>query len=1105
MTERRIITSVVFLFAVATPVMADETLVGTMGEPDRIEIVGNRAYSANQIRTGLSADLDVVVASRPDGDLATCLRTLQESILAGYQLWGYGKAKVIVRQDTERGIIIVEIDEEPRFHWGRIQINNAKALPVDRFLEKLSAVRDGRQQQEPGQDPIPPDMPAKWSSSVEPLWIKGEPAECNDRYWSNKHPQLLSIFQSMGYFAATFTCRVQLEQDLSATLIIDLDEEGPRSTLDKFEIVGLKENSVADVIRYLDIPLGTPLDLDVKRQIERKLWDSARFLKYFVEIVPPALGDEAPQTTVKITLSECDVVPLLSEELTAEQQAFLCFYRWLSLMSEAREDIQVTWDLPQDEVDHSVNPDLPDATLALKLNAIFSPQNKAVLLSAQITDRDRTLLDWSINMTSTELVFDTLPHGLRYRISGFDLSLVLNLEQKFRPDDDKPDSFFFGCGYHTRRNKELSPLQIRAILPPVLALRFYSMYLSDIHSKGNLLMIEANDELEVWFDSNSGALDHLAMPDGDGSIIKAICRPGLYRERLAKHEESMVKVKTVTPGDAPISSFAAFVVQSLDDSAGPVVSSLKRFGERVLQNGGFSGFDGVINRYLEYEKQTNFSTPYVPSSKLVRAHNGWVTWIEPLANALLPKIPVIRNLSHELVLAQAMRSYETTPAFEKAVSVEGIGPITYLISKQVFDLVGAEVPKTVVQQSITGATRESFQRDCDLYLNDDWVFGKLILALTAAIQNADDAEIDALVKLLSSDEESDEVVKGLLKMLSESKGKSPKAALLAVLDHAWEPFLQPGIRELLQQPLIDPEDMNTNTAVPVRDESKTHPASVAATDALDALIDRDEFRSAIKRNSKESVSDQDHARSEEEFAAVSLIELCPDAKGEVRDLLRGLNEKDIDGLQRGIHRIGRIGQDAQAAAPALMHLLKHQDGFVRNHAVLALARMAMSPPESVHIIVDGLKSNEPKIRSFAVAVLAEMGPQAAVVLGILAKSLKDRDPYVRLHAAEVLIRDDQWANPALETLLDSLRDKDEDIRWLATYSLAELAPETNETVDALIRATRDPVVKVQIGAVYALGEIGPFAKKSHRKTAEAGGRDDRGRVADRHSEFAARD
>lgn len=250
------------------------------------------------------------------------------------------------------------------------------------------------------------------------------------------------------------------------------------------------------------------------------------------------------------------------------------------------------------------------------------------------------------------------------------------------------------------------------------------------------------------------------------------------------------------------------------------------------------------------------------------------------------------------------------------------------------------------------------------------------------------------------------------------------------------------------------------------------PKSKAADPGFAAFCDTETSEPAQKKVAARSAPKMD------EQPSVDLASLCPDARGELRDLVRGLKESDTEGLKRGVHRIGRMGPEAQAAAPALIHLLKHKDGFVRTHSALALARMQASPPEAVQTVVDGLKSTDPGLRSFAAAVLAEMGPQADQALTILAESLNDRDGYVRLHAAEVLIRKPQWSYQALDTLLGGLTHKDENLRWLATYSLAELAPESQETIDALLKATHDPVVKVQVGAVYALGEIGPFARSA---------------------------
>ncbi len=210
----------------------------------------------------------------------------------------------------------------------------------------------------------------------------------------------------------------------------------------------------------------------------------------------------------------------------------------------------------------------------------------------------------------------------------------------------------------------------------------------------------------------------------------------------------------------------------------------------------------------------------------------------------------------------------------------------------------------------------------------------------------------------------------------------------------------------------------------------------------------------------------------------TLVSLCPDATGEVRELVRTLNADDLEVVKRSIHRLGRLQGEAAAASPALEKLLLHRDGFVRVHAALALVRMQQVTPFVTETLIVGLRSSDPSVRSFSAAVLAEMGPGSAEALPALSTALRDSDGFVRLHVAEVLIRHENFSQVALDTLLKCLKDEDENVRWLATYSLAELAPQSLDATSALERCLSDASPKVCVGAAYALGEIGPMARSA---------------------------
>lgn len=207
----------------------------------------------------------------------------------------------------------------------------------------------------------------------------------------------------------------------------------------------------------------------------------------------------------------------------------------------------------------------------------------------------------------------------------------------------------------------------------------------------------------------------------------------------------------------------------------------------------------------------------------------------------------------------------------------------------------------------------------------------------------------------------------------------------------------------------------------------------------------------------------------------SFTQLCPAAEGDVRELVKSLDDENLEHVKRSLHRLGRIGPDAAAALPALDYFLKHKDGYVRVHAALAICRIDGVSPAALETLTTTLKTPDPGLRSFAAAVIAELGPEGSDATPALAIALEDPDAYVRLHVAEVLIRNSDWSEASLEALLTCLRHRDENVRWLTAYSLAELAPQSPDAVNALIARLDDQSSKVRIGAVYALGEIGPLS------------------------------
>lgn len=206
--------------------------------------------------------------------------------------------------------------------------------------------------------------------------------------------------------------------------------------------------------------------------------------------------------------------------------------------------------------------------------------------------------------------------------------------------------------------------------------------------------------------------------------------------------------------------------------------------------------------------------------------------------------------------------------------------------------------------------------------------------------------------------------------------------------------------------------------------------------------------------------------------------MCPDAEGEVLELVKKLDSNDIPLIKQTVQRLGSLQADARASRPALRPLLQHENMGVRIQSAFSLWKIEGGNEDSIPTLIDAMNSSVESDRSFAAAVLAQIGIQSEELTPILVRSLSDNNEYVRLHTAELLSQNSSWNYQANKTLAECLLSKDVNIRWLAAYSLADLRPEDDRIIAALSIALQDKASQVRAGAAYALGEIGSYAHKS---------------------------
>jgi HEAT repeat protein len=106
---------------------------------------------------------------------------------------------------------------------------------------------------------------------------------------------------------------------------------------------------------------------------------------------------------------------------------------------------------------------------------------------------------------------------------------------------------------------------------------------------------------------------------------------------------------------------------------------------------------------------------------------------------------------------------------------------------------------------------------------------------------------------------------------------------------------------------------------------------------------------------------------------------------EVRELIRLLHSSDFLTRYLAVEVLGRLGEDARPAIPALVGVL----GDWESCAGLAASRVLASlGPASVSYLVEALKHNDMVVRQLAAAALGRMGSRGSSALPALKRALQ---------------------------------------------------------------------------------------------------------------------
>lgn len=204
--------------------------------------------------------------------------------------------------------------------------------------------------QQPMAAPSAPPNPAPASPPNEfavasPLWAPGQVCSKDDKQAGILKYWLPLGFSRLGFDHAQFSVDLIPEpQTGTIKLRVQIADEGPPTRVKEIEITGKQAHSREDILRRIDLEIGSRIDATKAVAIEERLADTARFLLHKVTVEP---SDDEGQAKVYVDLREQPSVPNLDGNFSETQLLMLKLVNWVNHFRDQSYDVVLTGTVPQ--------------------------------------------------------------------------------------------------------------------------------------------------------------------------------------------------------------------------------------------------------------------------------------------------------------------------------------------------------------------------------------------------------------------------------------------------------------------------------------------------------------------------------------------------------------------------------------------------------------------------------------------------------------------------------------------------------------------------------------------------------------------------------------
>ena len=845
-------------YALAAPEGASAGLTAaTLADPQRWRFVGCAAFQSNELRDALTANVEVIVASRSAVTIDSLIETVTRQLTLGYRAAGYFEATVSAEVDRDTRQLVMTIIEGRLFRQGRVEVRGATSIDTARLMAAVT------KKQAPAEAipvfseaPAESDAPLSWINASgapeklnDAIWSPGQPAAFHSTSWTGWNPvlelmrkravpalkvtaspalwesQIQLILKRMGYLDATLTAAIELEDDSTATLVITVRDEGPRMVLGEIEVTGNTRNATADIIEFLQLQPGMPFDAMRHARLHWQLKQANRFLKHDVEVISPPFGDGPSR--LKLTLVEAPGIPTLKESFTPEQQVAIRAANWMSSQREFDSEVSIQsrnlaqMFSKQDAVETAykqfAREFFSDRDASLRL--ILSPVARSAMLELGVTDRDDRLVWGQVLSVSRDSNWLLAPHRQsQLEWGGLYGTLTLKLEIVVHPPDGegRMSRINFGLGQNSATVKDGEPIRNEIQVSPLALLLKLTKETSEVELTDDLMTIHG-DSNDLVIDVKSGRIVTWRFDFG-GSEATVRWDRNIHAEATKKWQSQRDAAKNEHHAGAPVTATLNYLteearaVESLQSQRLP---TWFRLAERVVQSGVLRPMDEAVAKSNWNETAPrSFSIPVEPNPK---SPLGALAWLDPCLRAALPYYAKVFphdtpgwTIGREVTLMMLRPNGVEIPSpqgFRLMLEEDQAGPLHFLLAAHLFGVFSPGHKVVLAQRGLKELTPPALRRDVVALLDQRSVSAQITNGLAELLRTLDESDMEDLAELLNLEPSDRSIVASLLKELTR-RGDEPANNLFPELvERAWPiiaPKLEAALRDLAVPPAQPP-------------------------------------------------------------------------------------------------------------------------------------------------------------------------------------------------------------------------------------------------------------------------------------------------------------